>query len=326
MLPMAFAVFIGVVLPIQTAVNSRLRGVLGSPLRASLGSFCVGTIALMIAVIVTGGTIGLSADVIAAQPWWIWLGGVLGVIFLTGNIVLFPHLGSVQTVLMPILGQILAGDVIDSFGWFSSAAHPFTVARGVGTCIAVVGMLLVVVGPHLRRAGLGAGAKPHDVSPGEGSPEPRRRRQWVWQIAGIGTGVLSAMQTAINGDLGTRLGSPVKAASISFFVGTVVLAILVVGQRALHPVARVEPSARPRMQWWFWTGGVLGALFVYGNATLAPILGTGVTVVVVLLGQLAGSLAVDQFGLLGSNRRPVRAIQLCGLVVLMAGAAIMRLL
>ena len=55
----------------------------------------------------------------STEPWWIWIGGALGVIYLTGNIVLFPKLGSVQTVIMPILGQIVMSMLIDNFGWFT---------------------------------------------------------------------------------------------------------------------------------------------------------------------------------------------------------------
>ena len=79
-------------------------------------------------------------------------------------------------------------------------------------------------------------------------------------------------------------------------------------------------------RWWFWIGGLLGAFFVYGNATLVPVLGTGLTVVVVIAGQLLGGLGIDRYGLLGASRRRVHAIQLIGIVVLIAGGIALRLL
>jgi transporter family-2 protein len=134
---------------------------------------------------------------------------------------------------------------------------------------------------------------------------------------------------------------------VSFLVGLVILAVAVLIETLQRSVRRSategssgangtvdaandgktapKPPVKQPVKWWHWIGGALGATFVYGNAMLAPLLGTGLTVVVVLLGQLGGSLVVDQFGVLGAARRPVKAIQLCGVVVLIAGAALMRL-
>lgn len=59
---------------------------------------------------------------------------------------------------------------------------------------------------------------------------------------------------------------------------------------------------------------------------LAPTIGTGLAVVIVLLGLMAGSLAIDQFGWLGAKRNPVTALQLIGLLVMILGVACIRLL
>jgi len=48
-------------------------------------------------------------------------------------------------------------------------------------------------------------------------------------------------------------------------------------------------------------------------------------VVFALLGQIAGGLLVDQFGLLGANRKPVVPVQLLGLATLIAGVVMIRL-
>jgi transporter family-2 protein len=74
-----------------------------------------------------------------------------------------------------------------------------------------------------------------------------------------------------------------------------------------------------------WIGGVIGALFVFGNAYLVPIIGTGLAVVIILVGQMTGSLLVDQFGLLESNKNPVTPIQIVGILIMIAGVALIRL-
>lgn len=74
-----------------------------------------------------------------------------------------------------------------------------------------------------------------------------------------------------------------------------------------------------------WLGGIVGALFVLGNAFLVPQIGTGLAVVIVLVGLMIGSLLIDQFGWLESQCNPLTLAQLLGLVVMIAGVALIRL-
>lgn len=136
-------------------------------------------------------------------------------------------------------------------------------------------------------------------------------------------GVLSATQTTVNGRLGEALGSALGAALVSFVVGTACLLAINLVARPTVSLPRVL-AARP--PWWLWTGGVLGALFVVVNAFDAPILGTSLTVSVVLFGQIVSGLLVDHLGALGAPRRPVTTRKILGTVVVLAGIALVRLL
>lgn len=141
----ALGVLTGIVTPLQTVVNARLRGTLGTPFRASLVSFTVGLAATTIAALLLG-PYPLVPESALHGPWWMWFAGLFGVIFMTGNILLLPRLGSLQTVLMPVLGQITMGLLIDQFGWLGSPRHPMTMARAAGLVLAVLGVLLAVRG------------------------------------------------------------------------------------------------------------------------------------------------------------------------------------
>ena len=90
MLAIIIGFIIGLLVPVQTSINTRLRGVVGSPFLASLISFSIGSLFLLLLVLLVDGDFtGLSAT--ADEPFWIWGGGLLGVIYLTGNILLFPR-------------------------------------------------------------------------------------------------------------------------------------------------------------------------------------------------------------------------------------------
>lgn len=153
---------------------------------------------------------------------------------------------------------------------------------------------------------------------------PARRREiglWLWRLWGIVAGMLSASQTAINGDLGKVLHSPMQAAFISFFIGTVLLIAIVL---ILHPANRFSHT-KGEHPWWMWLGGFLGALFVLGNAYLAPTIGTGLAVIIVLIGLMIGSLLIDQFGWLESRQNTITPLQVVGLLVMIGGVVLIRL-
>jgi transporter family-2 protein len=109
---------------------------------------------------------------------------------------------------------------------------------------------------------------------------------------------------------------------ISFAIGTVILVVIVA---ILHPHFTLAQT-RPTHRWWMWIGGLLGATFVLGNAYLAPTIGTGLAVVIVLVGLMVGSLAIDQFGWLSAPRSPVSKVQLLGLLIMILGVVAIRLL
>lgn len=302
MLAVLLGIFAGALLPVQTSVNTRLRMAVGAPLLASLISFTVGTTALFLVFWLSSGRLLPDFSTTAGHPWWIFSGGALGVVVLTGNILLFPRLGSVQTVILPVAGQIFTGLLIDALGLFNSAQIGLSPARLSGALAVLLGALLVV----------GVIRDRHREATGGGN--------WLWRGFGLLMGVCGATQTAVNGQLGTLLGSAVGSALVSFTIGVLCLLTLVVLTRT--PWQGVGEGG----PWWMWVGGLLGATFVFANAFLAPILGTGLTVVLTLSGMLVASLMIDTFGLFGSRKRRVRPAQLLGLLLIILGVVLIRFL
>jgi transporter family-2 protein len=312
MVPLLIGLVIGCGLPAQTAINSWLRHIVDSPLRSSMISFTVGTLFLAAVLLLTMQGLLVPGAIASSQPWWVWTGGVLGVVYLTGNIILFPHLGAAQTVIMPVVGQLIMSMLIDNFGWFALPSHALTVVRVLGGVVVLLGVLLVVFSTPVPPAARQRTA----------SRATQLTQKLPWQVAGICTGMISASQMAINGHLGAVLHSPAKAAFISFVVGTIALWIIVaIYDRGIH-LASAFSRDNP---WWVWTGGIIGGLFVLGNAFLVPELGTGLTVVIVLFGMIAGGLMIDGLGLLGAKRIAVKPIQLSGILTLVAGVVLIKL-
>ena len=292
---------LGVLTPVQTAANSRLRLAVGSPLVASLVSFSVGTLYLIVATLIQKGSPGIPAEAFGILPWWAWLGGICGLYGLTVNILIFPKLGGVQTALMPMLGQIGMGMLIDTFGWFRAAVYPFTWLRLATLAMILAGVCMVV------------------MKKGEKSADGRLL---PWQLVGVSGGAIFAMQPPMNSLLSAELASAVHAAFISFLSATAVLfaIVLLSGDRRL--LSRIFAVDRP---WWSWLGGIIGGTFVTGFAFFAAKVGVGLLLVTSICGLLTCSLIIDKYGLLGAAKKPVGAVQYIGLLCVVAGIAVLRL-
>ncbi|MCO7175223.1 DMT family transporter [Sporolactobacillus kofuensis] len=140
----------GMLSPIQTSINSELRSAIQSPLVAALVSFSVGTLALILLVLilehhrlVNTNLLEKGKMIISGSPWWLWIGGMLGVIFVTSNIFLLPIIGAALTVVLALCGQMVIALIIDHFGWFGVPKHPINRQRIFGIILMIAGIFLI---------------------------------------------------------------------------------------------------------------------------------------------------------------------------------------
>jgi transporter family-2 protein len=144
---------------------------------------------------------------------------------------------------------------------------------------------------------------------------------WAFVLFGLAAGAMLPFQAGVNAQLAEYLGSPLRAALVSFVVGVVVLLPLVlVFVRGLPTADRV--SAAP---WWAWLGGALGAFYVAGSITSAPRLGAVTLIAVILAGQAVASLVVDHFGMVGFDEHPATLGRFAGIVLIALGVVLVRL-
>jgi len=128
------------------------------------------------------------------------------------------------------------------------------------------------------------------------------------------TGGLVALQAPINSLLGRSIGTW-QAAFLSFAIGTFALAcIAALATGGLGQVADVRG-----VPWYYLIGGLLGALYVTTILVTVRTLGAGGIVAATVAGQLALSVVVDHFGLVGVARQPISALKILGVVLLGLG-------
>jgi len=127
-------------------------------------------------------------------------------------------------------------------------------------------------------------------------------------------GGMIALQAPINSVLGKRIGT-LPAASVSFLIGTVILIILALTVGG--GFGRVGEARH--LEWYYLTGGALGAAYVTSVLVTVRTLGAGGVTAATIAGQLTAAVIVDQLGILGLEKSAVTAPRLAGIALLTVG-------
>lgn len=141
LLSMIAVVLAGGATALQAPTNARMMTAVGSPVNAAFVSFAVGTAALGILAVI----LQTRPDMAAARglPWYAWVGGLYGAIFVVAAAWGVPRLGVALTITLMVAGQLLIGLILDHFGAFGTTAHPISLGRIAGVALVVAGVLMV---------------------------------------------------------------------------------------------------------------------------------------------------------------------------------------
>lgn len=297
-------------LPYQTLANTKLAPKIGTPPAAGLVAITVATVILGAFLYATEGYIIPDTSLLAALPWWVWLSGFISVIGIVGFIFVFPKLGAIETALWPMLGSILGSIAVDQFGLFEANVIPLDVKKAVGAAIVTAGLVLAVIGK--RKTG----------------EQTEQTARLPWRLFAFFIGLSTAAMVAINGRCATGLESAFASSLLNYVVGTLVLLVLVgVGTAMKSSLFRIEKPAKG--EWgpaWIWVGGPIAFLYILGLTWAQPVIGTGVTMMLNVVGQISASAMIDHFGVAGTPRSPITAVQAGGIGLMVVGLAAIQLL
>jgi transporter family-2 protein len=133
----------------------------------------------------------------------------------------------------------------------------------------------------------------------------------------LAAGVAGAVQVAVMGRFGGRIG-PLEALAFStLLTAGITLVALAIVRRSLAGYEAAWASPR-----WMWLGAFMGALIVLAITVAAPRVGVVATTGLLIAGQLVMATLIDRFGWFGLDRAPVTAARMVGLTLLVLGAAL----
>jgi transporter family-2 protein len=247
---------------------------------------------------------------IAKNPPWIWLGGVCAIIIVTLNIVCVPKLGAAGNVMILNFGQIVTGLVIDHFALFGADEARMSFMRLTGAVLVFAGLVLVT----------------HE-KPSEN--EERRSFPMFYAVLAFIDGIACSTQIAVNGTLRVVVQSVSKATIVSMsvaIISTLTLMTVLFVLKGKNGIFDKTDEVRPDFRVWMVSGGLFALTVVSGNAAVAPILGTGLSTIMNLIGMMASGLVIDATGFLGIDKKPVTLKKIAGMLLMLAGTAVISFL
>ncbi|WP_421548003.1 DMT family transporter [Pseudomonas sp. QD4] len=145
LVPILLSLLAGFAVPLQAGTNARLGTLLGHPLWATGVSLLVSLLALMVVLLVIKvPKPNLSA--LSGAPWWIWMGGIAGVLYITIALLMAPRLGALNFIMAVIIGQLVISLIIDYFGLVGLPRKDISLQKLVGVLVVVGGFVITTRG------------------------------------------------------------------------------------------------------------------------------------------------------------------------------------
>ena len=108
-------VLAGAIVGVQRALNGQINEHSHQSFTTSLLNFAMGTTFLLILLIAVMAIGGMKLSPLPAGPWWIYTGGVIGVIYIAFTSTIVQHLGVLTFTLISVGGQLVGSLLIDLF-------------------------------------------------------------------------------------------------------------------------------------------------------------------------------------------------------------------
>lgn len=138
----ALAILVGVTNAVQPGMFATLQRGLEQPLLAAFIIHLVGLVTLLALVPILGIAWPASGRA-SGIPWWAWLGGVLGAVYVLATAYLADRLGAAVFIGVTVTVTIAMSVVIDHLGLGGFERHAANLPRVMGAALMIVGVILV---------------------------------------------------------------------------------------------------------------------------------------------------------------------------------------
>lgn len=133
----------------------------------------------------------------------------------------------------------------------------------------------------------------------------------------VAAGLTLPLQARINGELAHQLQDPLLAGLFSFGGAALVMAVatLLIPSGRTAFVKLLSDTRTRTIPWYFHAAGLIGAYFVFAQASFVASVGIAIYTVAVVTGQTVSGLAVDRIGLGPGGKRAITALRVLGVLL-----------
>lgn len=122
-------------------MNNKLAKSGGSPVHASMISFAIGLLALVLYILLTSQNVSWRG--IKEAPTYAWIGGILGAFYVTIIVLAFPKIGPGLTFGLVVTGQLLISMLMEHFYIMGAQQIPISIGRIVGMILIIGGVIIM---------------------------------------------------------------------------------------------------------------------------------------------------------------------------------------
>lgn len=138
------AVLVGTLMPLQAVINAQLGRELASPIASAFISFLGGTLILGLITMF----FPTKWERLTSIPLWMFVGGLLGAIFVAAALILVPRIGATALMAAFMAGQLVMSLTMDHYGLFGLPSRPIDLMRMGGVFCVILGVFLMTRSPH----------------------------------------------------------------------------------------------------------------------------------------------------------------------------------
>ncbi|OZV73868.1 hypothetical protein CA850_30650 [Micromonospora echinospora] len=265
----------GVASAAQGVINAEFGTRAGDPVLAAVVNNLGGSVLVLVALLALPSMRAGLRDLRSARlPWWSYLGGLGGAAIVLVAAYVVPVLGVAAFTIAQVAGGSLGGLAADRAGLAPVGRLPLTGPRITGALLGLAAVTLAQLGRPVGELAVGP------------------------LLLAVAGGLAVALQSALNGRVSAVVGTGAGTA-VNFVVSTAaVFAAAVVAGTLTRP-----PASWPG-DWYLWTGGLLGVTIVVTLLVGVRSVGVLRTGLVLVGGQLGGSLLLDALLPGGAGLRP----------------------
>ena len=312
---------------VQTAINTELSkqavGGASSPLPALLAALVNFTVGLAVVLSVAfihkpnmsdmhccrlpEGDPALSPDL---PPWRqklnkyrTYLGGPCGAVYVTCSVVFSKRIGVALYFVLATAGTMSASLLLDGRGLLGLKKQQITRQKMAALALLIGGVIMV--------------QDPGNTE--ETEHEGGVAEKVTVSVLAYFAGWMNPTQAALNRSMQDILGSPFRAAVISFIGGVSFLTVACTGAAL---IAGEEAKVYYDVDWYVWTGGFLGVCYVSSAILAVRVVGAAAYYCVMVGSQLTVAFLFDSLGLMGYEKKEVSPLRIAGTIVSMVAVVL----